>query len=76
MPYTYKKEASQYCVYKKDTGEKVGCTDGNREALNRYLAAIHTNVKKEAVAQQIENLREARHPPSRLRTAIARSIKS
>ena len=69
MPYTYKKEASQYCVYKKDTGEKVGCTDGNREALNRYLAAIHTNVKKEAVAQQIENLREA------IRTEIRKYFK-
>lgn len=40
MPY----EAKGKCVYKKDSGEKVGCTDGS---IEDYLAALHANVKKE-----------------------------
>ena len=43
MPYIHKKVGDQYCVYKKDTGKKVGCTDGNKEALRKYLAALHIN---------------------------------
>lgn len=46
MPYTHKKVGNQYCVYKKDTGKKVGCTDGNKEALRKYLAALHINDSK------------------------------
>lgn len=45
MPYTTRKVGDQYCVYKKD-GEKVGCTDGNKEALRRYLAALHINAQE------------------------------
>ena len=41
MPYTSKKVGDQYCVYKH--GEKVGCTDGNKEALRKYMAALHIN---------------------------------
>jgi hypothetical protein len=41
MPYTHKKVGDKYCVYKKDTEKKVGCTDGNKEALRKYLAALH-----------------------------------
>lgn len=41
MPYLARKQGDKYCVYKKDTGEKVGCTDGNKEALRKYLAALH-----------------------------------
>lgn len=37
MPYTSKGK----CVYKKDTGEKVGCTKG---PVKKYLAALHANV--------------------------------
>lgn len=37
MPYTAKGK----CVYKKDTGEKVGCTNGS---MKKYLAALHANV--------------------------------
>lgn len=55
MPYTHKKVGDQYCVYKKDGGEKVGCTDGNKEALNKYLAALHINVKKESVLSEIRS---------------------
>ena len=37
MPYTAKGK----CVYKKDTGKKVGCTKGS---VKKYLAALHANV--------------------------------
>jgi hypothetical protein len=46
MPYTARKVGDQYCVYKKDTGKKVGCTDGNKEALTKYMAALHMNAKE------------------------------
>ena len=34
MPYKVKGK----CVYKKDTGKKVGCTKGS---VKKYLAALH-----------------------------------
>ena len=37
MPYKVKGK----CVYKKDTGKKVGCTDG---PVKDYLAALYANV--------------------------------
>ena len=40
MPYNVKGK----CVYKADTGEKVGCTKG---PVSKYLGALHANVKKE-----------------------------
>ena len=40
MPYT----ARGKCVYKKDTGKKVGCTTGS---VKKYLAALHANVHDE-----------------------------
>jgi len=43
MPYTYKKQGSKYCVYKKHGGKKVGCTAGTKTALKRYLNALHMN---------------------------------
>jgi len=46
MPYTARKVGDQYCVYKKDGGDKVGCTDGNKEALRKYMAALHINAKE------------------------------
>lgn len=59
MPYTHKKVGTQYCVYKKDTGEKVGCTDGNKEALRKYLAALHINAKESTEKEKsvLEHLR-------------------
>lgn len=51
MPYTYKKQGDQYCVYKKDSGEKVGCTDGTKEALDKYLAALHINAKENVLKE-------------------------
>lgn len=52
MPYTHKGN----CVYKKDTGEKVGCTKGD---INKYLAALHANVpdaKKEDIRSKLKNV--------------------
>lgn len=39
MPYTVKGK----CVYKKDSGAKVGCTKGS---VNKYLAALHANANE------------------------------
>jgi len=55
MPYTARKVGDQYCVYKKDGGGKVGCTDGNKEALHKYLAALHLNAN-EAINEESEGL--------------------
>lgn len=37
MPYSIRGK----CIYKKDTGKKVGCTKGS---VKRYLSALHANV--------------------------------
>ena len=55
MPYTARKVGDQYCVYKKDGGDKVGCTDGNKEALRKYMAALHLNAKEGVVREAIRN---------------------
>jgi len=39
MPY----KAKGKCVYRKDTGKKVGCTKGS---VKKYLGALHANVKE------------------------------
>ena len=58
MPYTVKGK----CVYKKDTGKKVGCTDG---PIKDYLAALHANanesmdIKKEELKEIILNVLES-----------------
>lgn len=39
MPYIKKKK----CIYKKDTGKKVGCTKGS---IDKYMKALHANVKE------------------------------
>jgi len=39
MPY----EARGKCVYKKDGGAKVGCTNGS---VKKYLAALHANANE------------------------------
>lgn len=58
MPYSYKKVGDQYCVYKKDGGEKVGCTDGNKEALKKYLAALHINANEQKEQSVFDIIRE------------------
>ena len=47
MPYRYEKQDDQYVVYKKDSGKRVGATAGNKEALKKYLAALHMNENDE-----------------------------
>ena len=39
MPYKIKGK----CIYKKDTGKKVGCTKGS---VKKYLAALHANASE------------------------------
>ena len=56
MPYTARKVGDQYCVYKKDGGDKVGCTDGNKEALRKYMAALHLNAREESIVNEIKKL--------------------
>ena len=46
MPYKVKKQRDKYVVYKKDTGKRVGATAGNKEALRKYLAALHLNANE------------------------------
>lgn len=48
MPYTHKKEGNKYVVYKG--GKKVGETKGTKEALKKYLAALHINADKDQKA--------------------------
>jgi hypothetical protein len=48
MPYKVKGQ----CVYKKDTGAKVGCTKGD---VNKYLAALHANVDENELPMKKEN---------------------
>ena len=45
MPYSVRKEDGKYAVYKKDTGKLVGRTQGTKEALRKYLAALHLNAE-------------------------------
>ena len=46
MPYTARKEGGKYVVYKKDSGKRVGATKGTKEALRKYLAALHMHETK------------------------------
>lgn len=39
MPYKVKGK----CIYKKDTGKKVGCTKGS---VKKYLAALQINAEQ------------------------------
>ena len=50
MPYKIKGN----CIYRKDTGKKVGCTKGD---VKKYLAALHANVKEEnSMTEKLERL--------------------
>lgn len=49
MPY----KAKGKCVYKKNTGEKVGCTKGS---VKKYLAALHANVPDAKTESEAINL--------------------
>ena len=63
MPYTFRKQGNKYVVFKKKSdgspGERVGATKGTKEALKKYLAALHVNetetiMKPIKLAQLIE----------------------
>lgn len=54
MPYRVKKQGDKYVVYKKDTGERVGATAGNKEALRKYMAALHINAKESVIKEEDE----------------------
>ena len=55
MPYKVKKQGDKYIVYKKDTGKRVGATAGNKEALRKYLAALHLNANESIVSEADES---------------------
>lgn len=44
MPYTTKGK----CIYKSDTGKKVGCTKGS---IKKYLAALHANANESTLIE-------------------------
>jgi hypothetical protein len=46
MPYTVKGK----CIFKKDTGKKVGCTKGS---VDKYLAALHANVDESSLNENL-----------------------
>jgi hypothetical protein len=57
MPYKIKGK----CIYKKDTGKKVGCTTGS---VQKYMKALHTNVDEsfdEAVARYLIEMMDTRN---------------
>jgi len=54
MPYTVKKQGDKYAVYKKDTGKLVGKTKGTKEALRRYLAALHIHTNESLNQEQMK----------------------
>ena len=58
MPYTYKKEGDKYVVYKKDGGKRVGATKGTKEALKKYLAALHMHEMKLKEKENNEKIEE------------------
>lgn len=60
MPYSHRKIGDKNCVYKADTGKKVGCTKG---PISKYLAALHANVPdaKHENLNQTKNMNEANY---------------
>lgn len=56
MPYKYKKIGNKFVVFKKDTGERVGATAANKEALRKYMAALHINAKEGVINEEDEEV--------------------
>jgi hypothetical protein len=54
MPYSYHKQGDKYVVIKKDTGKEVGRTKGTKEALKKYLAALHINANENKTMKKSE----------------------
>jgi len=59
MPYIYKKTGDKYTVYKKETGEKVGSTAGDKESLKKYLGALHANANENLEETLRKQIRKA-----------------
>ena len=59
MPYKSKRK----CVYKKDTGKKVGCTKGD---VKDYLAALAINVKTENMENKLEGGKGDKMTPKKI----------
>ena len=55
MPYKTKRVGSKSCVYKKDTGKKVGCTTGS---VKKYLAALHINAHEDAPRKKMKSFKD------------------
>lgn len=65
MPYQVKKQGDKYVVYKKDTGKRVGATAGNKEALRKYLAALHLNANESIInLTDLINEEDLKCPPA------------
>jgi len=65
MPYEAKKQGDKYVVYKKDTGKRVGATAGNKEALRKYLAALHLNANESTISlTDLINEEDLKCPPA------------
>ena len=43
------------CIYKKDTGAKVGCTKGS---VKKYLAALHINAHEDAPRKKMKSFKD------------------
>jgi hypothetical protein len=56
MPYIRKGK----CVYRKDTGEKVGCSSSVEKA-KQYLKALHANITEKVVYSQLQLLENLRN---------------
>lgn len=57
MPY----KSRGKCIYKKDTGKKVGCTKGSVE---KYMRALHANVQEsfdDVVARYLSEMMDTRN---------------
>jgi hypothetical protein len=55
MPYIARKQGDKYAVYKKDTGKLVGHTAGNKEALRKYLAALHIHTNESINIEEMKS---------------------
>ncbi len=58
MPYYYKKVDDKYCVYKQSNDDKVGCTDGDKESLNKYLTALSIAHKRKQRKNRRKKIKE------------------
>lgn len=53
MPYRIGKGKNKKCIFKKDTGKRVGCTKGS---VKKYMQALHANVKEDTFTKRCRDL--------------------